>query len=303
MVTFRWIKMSLFLILMLQFTAAAVGQSLHKLTVRVGDDVSLPCYSVTRPQQNCESSTWMFSYKMGAVTLFEHGQIHREAAAKSDRLSVTANCSLVIKKVTDEDDGRYTCRQFISGEQGPDSEVDLSVINSKDEKTTKSEFVTSAPKTTATTKLTTTTTSLKTSKTTTTSKASVTRTKHRTSTTTTKRATKTSADKQTSTTKNPSQQQRGQPWWVVIVSVGVAVFLIVGVVIIIWKKTKGNERKKEENPADPEVSYASIRYTKNTKKKSQDPDTVIYSTVRASSSSAGVSIDPNSIYITINEPK
>ena len=56
---------------------------------------------------------------MRTVALIELGQIHRDAAAQSDRLSVTANCSLVIKKVTHEDAGRYTCRQFISGEVGP----------------------------------------------------------------------------------------------------------------------------------------------------------------------------------------
>lgn len=64
------------------------------------------------------------------VTLFEHGQIHKEAGAKLGRLSVTANCSLVIQKVTDQDVGQYKCRRFISGYQ-QDSPVHLSVIHSE----------------------------------------------------------------------------------------------------------------------------------------------------------------------------
>ncbi|KAI3364555.1 hypothetical protein L3Q82_011337 [Scortum barcoo] len=50
-------------------------------------------------------------------------------------MSVTANCSLVIKKVTVEDVGQYTCRQFRSErQQGEDSQVHLSVINMNEQK-------------------------------------------------------------------------------------------------------------------------------------------------------------------------
>ena len=48
---------------------------------------------------------------------------------------MTANCSLVIRKISVDDVGRYTCRQFIKSEipvqQGPDALVLLSVINSE----------------------------------------------------------------------------------------------------------------------------------------------------------------------------
>ena len=85
-------------------------------------------------QDKCDSTTWLFSgsRKTAAVELIELGQIGKKAKTKSDRLSVTANCSLVIKKVTVEDVGRYTCRQFKSGQQqGQDAQVHLSVVTSE----------------------------------------------------------------------------------------------------------------------------------------------------------------------------
>ncbi|XP_049914245.1 uncharacterized protein LOC126398728 [Epinephelus moara] len=127
MAEFRWIKMSLFLILMLQFTAA--GQLFRSLTFRVGDDVTLSCENVIHDQNNCDSTVWLFSTSRSTqtVVLVDLGKIAEEA--KSDRLSVTENCSLVIKKVTDEDVGRYSCRQFRSTiQQGQDAVVHLSVV-------------------------------------------------------------------------------------------------------------------------------------------------------------------------------
>lgn len=74
-----------------------------------------------------------------------------------------------------------------------------------------------------------------------------------------------------------------------------------------------------ENTADREedVSYASVSYSKNTSSKNtsskaqgqckeddEEDDLVTYSTVKApSSSSAGVSADPSSLYATVNKPK
>ncbi|XP_078030103.1 uncharacterized protein LOC144466542 isoform X2 [Epinephelus lanceolatus] len=126
MAEFRWITMSLFLILMLQFTA---GQLFRSLTFRVGDDVTLSCENVIDDQNNCDSTVWLFSESRStqAVVLVHLGKIVEEA--KSDRLSFTENCSLVIKKVTDEGVGRYGCRQFRSvKQQGQDAVVELSVV-------------------------------------------------------------------------------------------------------------------------------------------------------------------------------
>ncbi|XP_039455182.1 uncharacterized protein LOC120433257 isoform X2 [Oreochromis aureus] len=61
--------------------------------------------------------------------------------------------------------------------------------------------------------------------------------------------------------------------------------------------------------ADDGVSYVSISFTKKSKNKSRsrgdddEGDTVTYSTVKASSSPARVSTDPNNLYSTINYPR
>ncbi|KAJ4921971.1 hypothetical protein JOQ06_027787, partial [Pogonophryne albipinna] len=108
-----------------QFFAAAWRR--YSLTVRAGDEVTLPCDNLIHDQDECERTLWRFFDSRGsAVKLFEDGQVHK---AKSDRLRVTENCSLVIKKVTEEDAGVYLCSQFSrSGEERSISLVYLFVV-------------------------------------------------------------------------------------------------------------------------------------------------------------------------------
>nr|XP_040017022.1 uncharacterized protein LOC120808276 isoform X2 [Gasterosteus aculeatus aculeatus]XP_040017023.1 uncharacterized protein LOC120808276 isoform X2 [Gasterosteus aculeatus aculeatus] len=131
MAEFRGIQTSLFLILMLQFTEAATEQ---RLTVRDGDEVTLPCNSVTEDQNNCDSTEWYFYHSGNRSTnyLVTKGQIDDEAKAESDRLSVSQNCSLVMKKVTRGDVGLYVCRQVRPGGH-EDAKVHLSVVSMTEE--------------------------------------------------------------------------------------------------------------------------------------------------------------------------
>ncbi|XP_049914255.1 uncharacterized protein LOC126398734 isoform X1 [Epinephelus moara] len=124
MVKIRWIEMSLFMKLLLQFTAVT-GQYSPSFVVSDGDDVTLPCGNVIDDRSECEGAYWIFSSSLSTFSLMlvDQGQIE----AKSDRLSVTENCSLVMKKVTFEDVGRYSCRQFESGHG--DAHVHLSIIS------------------------------------------------------------------------------------------------------------------------------------------------------------------------------
>ncbi|XP_027895356.1 uncharacterized protein LOC114158218 isoform X2 [Xiphophorus couchianus] len=122
MLSSKWISKILFTILMLQLTATA-GQQRAFFTVKAGDGVTLPCVNVTEKKHNCDRVTWTFSQPGNrSVSLFERGNFTEEANAKPGRLSVTANCSLVIKNVTMEDVGQYYCRQNHL------RKVDLSVV-------------------------------------------------------------------------------------------------------------------------------------------------------------------------------
>ena len=116
------------------FSAAVTGQDDY-IIVRDGNDVTLPCKNVIEGQDKCDRTTWMYSQRHWSpeVELITLGNINNNVNDKSDRLSVTADCSLVITNVTFNDVGRYVCKQFdTSGQQqGPDSVVYPSVVTSE----------------------------------------------------------------------------------------------------------------------------------------------------------------------------
>ncbi|XP_030260448.1 uncharacterized protein LOC115573695 isoform X1 [Sparus aurata] len=133
MVQFKWIQMSLFVTAMLQFTAVT-GLNHTSVTARVGDEVTLPCDNVINTQDKCDSTSWLANrYGVSAKQLVNLGRISKSEIprSRSDRLSVTESCSLVITNVSVEDVGRYSCRQFDKSgrQQGEDALVHLSVVN------------------------------------------------------------------------------------------------------------------------------------------------------------------------------
>lgn len=95
------------------------------MEVRDGDDVTLTCSAGRDSHVGCKSVTWISGDSTNAVTLFEHGKIHKDAGSKSERLDLTEDCSLVLKKITAEDEGRYSCRL---GKQFSAAVVYLTVI-------------------------------------------------------------------------------------------------------------------------------------------------------------------------------
>ncbi|XP_014889481.1 uncharacterized protein LOC106948376 [Poecilia latipinna] len=132
MISFQRISTSLFLIL--QITAAA-GQQRAFFTVKTGDGVTLPCNKVEQEKPNCDRITWTFSQPGNRnVSWFERGRFTEEANAKSGRLSVTADCSLVMKNVRVEDFGEYYCRQIPTTSPNLAMKVELSVVTMSEQR-------------------------------------------------------------------------------------------------------------------------------------------------------------------------
>ncbi|XP_056261462.1 uncharacterized protein LOC130187677 isoform X2 [Seriola aureovittata] len=126
------IKMSLFLILGLQITEVT-GQYSSSVFVRDGDDVTMSCEYVFDGQDECDSTYWILSGSR-ITHLVKQGKIVKDADPKSDRLSLTQNCSLVLKKVTAGDTDHYNCRQSRSGQYDLNTLVYLSVVTMTEQK-------------------------------------------------------------------------------------------------------------------------------------------------------------------------
>ncbi|KAG7236486.1 hypothetical protein INR49_000860, partial [Caranx melampygus] len=112
MAELRWIFLTL------HFTAAAAaGLKTSYVTVRDGDDVTLPHCAGTDGQETCDGTMWFFtaSGSSSPVPVFECGKFHEDVQSKSDRLRLTEKCSLVVEKVSADDAGQYSCGQFREG--------------------------------------------------------------------------------------------------------------------------------------------------------------------------------------------
>ncbi|XP_054910144.1 uncharacterized protein LOC129375238 [Poeciliopsis prolifica] len=107
-------------------TAAPEGQTSSFFTVQAGDKITLSCENIRKDQKSCDRTTWTYRNFMQEGTIFENGQMNKNTIPDSSRLSLTANCSLVIKKITLQDAGIYTCKQNLLANQ--ESLVDVSVI-------------------------------------------------------------------------------------------------------------------------------------------------------------------------------
>ncbi len=90
-----------------------------------GENVRLPCNNAL---SDCTSTTWIYNRHSVAVELIAGGE-KKDDVERRERLSLGSDCSLNIKKVTKEDYGFYTCRQYVNGQQGTDAHVYLHFLH------------------------------------------------------------------------------------------------------------------------------------------------------------------------------
>ncbi|XP_035000168.2 uncharacterized protein LOC118099602 isoform X1 [Hippoglossus stenolepis] len=324
----RWIKVFLILIL----TPQVKVTEMSSVIVRDGDDATLPCKNVIRDQNKCNATDWIIS--PSGKEVFTLGSI-REDVEDKDRLSVTENCSLVIKKVTAADGVRYDCGQRISGqityhsvylsavemtESRVDDKVALSCSVSTCMLSHKAKCLYEDPNvaedgaggTTSQCTVTLSTSYLE-------------QKPNYRDLFTCEVTDDNFQNVQRFVLSSQSSGEKQRTWLYVAVAVGLAALLITSVAVIRWKRNKGSKTQMDKNSgqglkpaetqsgpetsrdkADPEdgVCYTSVSHIK--KSNSDDRvrvkdggDAVTYSTVKFSSS-AGASSD---VHATVNKPK
>ncbi len=90
-----------------------------------GEDVRLSCNNTL---SGCTSTTWNYDRHPETVELIAGG-IKKNDREIHERLSLGSDCSLNIKKVTKEDCGFYSCRQYVNGvKQGTNLNIYLHVL-------------------------------------------------------------------------------------------------------------------------------------------------------------------------------
>ncbi|XP_057179456.1 uncharacterized protein LOC130547510 [Triplophysa rosa] len=104
------------------------GAEVTDVFISSGESVSLSCHDALH---QCSSTTWIYNNytSSSAVEVFAGG-INKNNTERSERLSLTSDCSLNIYNTTQHDGGVYTCRQYVNGHHlGPDSQVYLHVLH------------------------------------------------------------------------------------------------------------------------------------------------------------------------------
>ncbi|KAI7791852.1 uncharacterized protein LOC130548067 [Triplophysa rosa] len=116
------------LILLSSLFTGVSGAEVTRVFISSGESVSLPCNDALH---QCSSTTWIYNnYTSSSAVEVFFGGINKNNTERSERLSLTSECSLNIYNTTQHDRGVYTCRQYVNGlHHGPESQVYLHVLH------------------------------------------------------------------------------------------------------------------------------------------------------------------------------
>ncbi|XP_036066492.1 obscurin-like [Oryzias melastigma] len=102
------LRLELIIILMCQFKGTSA--QIEHLYNRVGEDVLLP-FNVDGSSNQCSDVMWLYNRpKSNFTEQLNRGNQIKKPSARASRLSVSSNCSLLIRNINDEDAGRYVQR-------------------------------------------------------------------------------------------------------------------------------------------------------------------------------------------------
>ncbi|XP_036066493.1 uncharacterized protein LOC118598170 [Oryzias melastigma] len=92
------------------YVLTGISGQTERLYHRVGDDVTLPCRDESS-SSSCSDVNWLYKKHPSSElrTEVQNGKVVQSSAGAS-RLSVSSNCSLFIRNITDEDVGGYICQ-------------------------------------------------------------------------------------------------------------------------------------------------------------------------------------------------
>ncbi|XP_056604958.1 uncharacterized protein LOC130421203 [Triplophysa dalaica] len=116
------------LILLSSLFTGVSGAEVTHVFISSGESVSLSCNDGLH---QCSSTTWIYNnYTRSYTVEVFTGGIKKNNTERSERLSLTSDCSLNIYKTTQHDGGLYICRQYVNEHQHePDSHVYLHVLH------------------------------------------------------------------------------------------------------------------------------------------------------------------------------
>uniref|UniRef100_UPI0037E76DA1 uncharacterized protein n=1 Tax=Semicossyphus pulcher TaxID=241346 RepID=UPI0037E76DA1 len=118
--------LELIIVVVLLFEVGSGQERIHRFH-RPGQDATLPCGTQSSNiSSSCSNISWLYNREAGETLTVAINRNVVESSPRAARLSVDTNCSLVIKRITAEDVGRYTCR--LNNDVNHDRTVSLNLL-------------------------------------------------------------------------------------------------------------------------------------------------------------------------------